>query len=248
MNRAATLITGASSGLGGAIAVKLSETRRLILSGRDETRLNDTRRRCARPDEHVVLPLNLAQVDGIERPLTDCIASHGLQVEGFVHSAGVLHIMRMRSMDMAAARDTMNVNFFSAAEVVRLLLRKPVNGGNLKGVVFVSSTASAFGARGFNMYCASKGALDALMRSLAVELGPAVRFNSVLPGAVETKMTGTMFADPEIKARIEKDYPLGTGQPEDIANAVAFLLSDAARWITGQSMVVDGGRTVNISA
>jgi NAD(P)-dependent dehydrogenase (short-subunit alcohol dehydrogenase family) len=248
MTNAVTLISGASSGLGRAIAVRLSESRRLILSGRDQARLEATRAECQRPDEHVLLPLRLEDVGGIAVPLTDCIASNKLSVASFVHSAGVLHIMRMRSLDMTAAQDTMNVNFFSAAEITRLLLRKNVNGGALKSVVYISSTASEFGARGFNMYCASKGALDALMRSLAVELGPAVRLNSVLPGAVETKMTGSMFSDAEIRSRIEKDYPLGTGQPEDIADAVEFLLSDRARWITGQSLIVDGGRTVNISA
>jgi NAD(P)-dependent dehydrogenase (short-subunit alcohol dehydrogenase family) len=118
----------------------------------------------------------------------------------------------------------------------------------LRNIVFVSSTASKFGAKGFSLYCASKGALDSLMRALAVELAPGIRVNSVLPGGVRTEMTESMFNDPQLADRLSVNYPLGLGQPSDIALAIEFLLSDKARWITGQQLVVDGGRTVNITA
>ncbi len=193
-------------------------------------------------------PHDLANVGGIEASLAAVLRGSGAKIEAFVHSAGVLKLMRFRSMDLASAAETMNVNFLAAAEIVKQLLRKPVNADHLRGVVFVSSTASQFGARGFNLYCASKGALDALMRALAVELAPAVRVNSVLPGAVNTPMTAGMFSDAELSERMAKDYPLGIGESSDIAAAVDFLLSENARWITGQQLVVDGGRTVNISA
>jgi len=85
------------------------------------------------------------------------------------------------------------------------------------------------------------------MRCLAVELAPRVRVNSVLPGAVKTEMTDGIFADDEIAGRMEKEYPLGIGSPEDIADMVRFLLSENAKWITGQQLTVDGGRTINIS-
>jgi NAD(P)-dependent dehydrogenase (short-subunit alcohol dehydrogenase family) len=98
------------------------------------------------------------------------------------------------------------------------------------------------------VYCASKGALDAYMRALAVELAPNVRVNSVLPGGVRTPMTESMFADAEWVERVQSQYPLGLGTEGDIADSVEFLLSDGARWVTGQQLVVDGGRTVNISA
>ena len=244
----ATLVTGSSSGLGMEIARRLSPTRRLVLAGRDAARLERTRLACARPDEHVVWPFDLADVAGIERSLTGVLAAADVRLEGFVHCAGMLKLMRMRTMELATAVETMNVNFMSAAEIVKVLLKKPVNQHQLRSVVFISSTASQFGAKGFNMYCASKGALDALMRALAVELAPAVRLNSVLPGAVKTEMTGAMFDDAALRHNIEKDYPLGIGEPSDIAAAVEFLLSENARWITGQQLVVDGGRTVNITA
>ena len=142
----------------------------------------------------------------------------------------------------------MAVNFHSAAEIIRLLLMKPINNRQLKNIVFISSIASKFGAKGFNHYSASKGALDALMRSLAVELAPEIRVNSILPGGIRTERTESMFTNPELEGRLDANYPLGLGLPTDIASCVEFLLSDHSRWITGQQLVIDGGRTSNISA
>ena len=85
------------------------------------------------------------------------------------------------------------------------------------------------------------------MRSLAVELAPHVRVNSVLPGGVRTRMTENMYQDEELISRMAATYPLGLGNVSDISQAVRFLLSDEARWITGQQLTVDGGRTINVT-
>jgi NAD(P)-dependent dehydrogenase (short-subunit alcohol dehydrogenase family) len=142
----------------------------------------------------------------------------------------------------------MNVNFMSAAQIISVLVKKNYNDKRLKNIVFISSTASKFGAKAFSMYSASKGALDSLMRSLAVELAPDIRINSILPGGIKTQMTGQIFSDPDLTGRMEKDYPLGLGKAEYIADFVNFLVSDEARWITGQQFIIDGGRTINITA
>lgn len=243
-----TLVTGASSGIGRAVAIHLSRQGPLVLHGRDAARLEETRALCARPDEHRTWVMDLADVDGLEAGLTPVLAACPGGVTRFVQCAGMLGQLPIRLMRPDKAREVMNVNFASAAEITRLLVKKTLNPGALTGIVFVSSTASEFGAKGFSLYCASKGALDALMRALAVELAPAVRVNSVLPGGVRTAMTEHMFQDPQLAGRLDRDYPLGLGQPGDIADAVEFLLSDRARWITGHQLVVDGGRTANISA
>lgn len=244
----ATLITGASSGTGRRIAVQLSQSRRLILHGRDAARLLETRALCHRPDEHLLWNFDLRKGEEIELSLKSLIESNRLAIDGFVHSAGTLTIQPLRLVERAPAREILDVNFMAAVEILRLLVRKKINGGHLRGVVFISSTASKFGARGFSVYCASKGALDAFMRAAAVELAPDVRVNSVLPGATRSAMTETMLNDAELKTRMEAGYPLGIGDPDDIAGAVEFLLSDKARWITGHELVVDGGRTVNMTA
>ena len=243
-----TLITGASSGAGRRIAVHLSRSRRLILHGRDGARLLETRDLCERPAEHLMWNFDLRYGDRIEASLEPLLRGNQLAIEGFVHSAGTLKIQPLRLLDRGSAQEIIDVNFMAALEILRLLVRQKINGKHLRGVVFISSTASRFGARGFSAYCASKGALDAFMRAAAVELAPRVRVNSVLPGATRSAMTAAMLSDTELRDRMESDYPLGIGDPDDVAWAVEFLLSDKARWITGQEFVVDGGRTVNITA
>lgn len=242
------LISGASSGLGREMALRLSDRYRIILCGRDEDRLIRALHDCSAPERHHVWRQDLSDVGGIAEGLANFLYAHGLRVAGFVHSAAQLNVLPLRSFTPDLVGEIFRVNLFAALEIVRTLTRKKVNDHSLKSVVFISSIASCHGARGFSAYSASKGGLDALMKCLAVELAPGVRVNSVLPGAVQTAMTDAMFGDPDLARRISADYPLGIGQPTDIVEAVEFLLSNRARWITGQQLIVDGGRTTNISA
>ena len=126
-------------------------------------------------------------------------------------------------------------------ELIRPLLKKE-NKGALKNIVFISSLASIRGEKGNAVYAASKGALNALAITLAKELAPKVRVNSVSPGTVETPMT-KCFVESEAGEAHLQTYPLGVGHCDDITNLVNFLLSDEARWITGQNIVIDGGRS-----
>ncbi|MBD8881904.1 SDR family oxidoreductase [Rhodanobacter sp. 7MK24] len=242
------LITGASSGLGSEMARRFSASHRLILAGRDEARLQRTRSTCHAPERQLIWRHDLMDVEGIAGQLGDFLAINDVRVAGLVHSAAHLSVLPLRSLTPDMVLDTFRANVFAAMELVRTLTKKRVNQQRLGAVVFVSSIASQFGAKGFSAYSASKGALDALMKSLAVELAPGVRVNSVLPGALRTAMTESMFDDPGMADRLAADYPLGIGVPADIVDAVEFLLSEKARWITGQQLVVDGGRTTNITA
>ncbi|MGA8891052.1 MAG: SDR family oxidoreductase [Anaeromyxobacteraceae bacterium] len=243
-----TLLTGASSGIGRQMAIRLSATRRLLLHGRDAARLASTLAACHDPSSHRIWRHDLSDSAGVGGELSRVMEEQQVAVDGFVHCAALLQILPLRNHPLEDVRKTFEVNFFSAMEISRALTRKKVNERHLRSIVFISSIASQFGARGFSAYCASKGALDALMKALAVELAPGVRVNSVLPGGIRTEMTAKIFETPETAARLEKDYPLGIGEPEDVIQMVDFLLSDRARWITGQQMVVDGGRTANITA
>lgn len=242
------LLTGASSGIGRDMAIGLSDRYSLILNGRDAERLEETRRACRSPERHLCWPRDLAEVGTLGAALTGFLGEHGAQVSGFVHCAAILKVLPLRSIAIEHAQDVMNTNVLAAMEITRVLTRRAVNGRSLEGIVFISSIAGRFGAKGFTAYCASKAALDGLMKALAVELGPQVRVNSVLPGGVRTPMTDAMFDDPDTAERLTRDYPLGVGLPSDIGDAVAFLLSPQARWITGHQMTVDGGRSANISA
>lgn len=242
------LITGSSSGIGREMAIALSSDYRLILNGRDRERLEAARQACQSPDRHLCWASDLSNIAALEAELPVFLAGEGARVSHFVHCAAMLNVLPLRGIKPDHAQQVMNTNVLSAMEITRLLTRKNVNQKALRSIVFISTIASQFGAKGFTAYCASKAALDGLMRALAVELAPEVRVNSVLPGAVRTPMTEAMFADPETRERLTRDYPLGAGLPEDVINAVRFLLSEQARWITGHPMVVDGGRSANISA
>jgi NAD(P)-dependent dehydrogenase (short-subunit alcohol dehydrogenase family) len=242
-----TLITGASSGIGQAVAIRLSAERRLILNGRDLERLNQTLARASNPTQHLIWPYDLGEIEGLARSLGALIADNGIAIQCFVHVAGLLKILPIRMVSHKSLAEVMNVNFVSAVEIISLLVKKKINRQQLRNILLISSIISNHGAPGFTMYGASKGALDSLMRSLAVELAPAIRVNSILPGGIRTAMTDSMLADRAVMGRFERDYPLGIGELDDIVNAVEFFISNRSRWITGQQVVIDGGRTVNIS-
>jgi NAD(P)-dependent dehydrogenase (short-subunit alcohol dehydrogenase family) len=160
-------------------------------------------------------------------------------VEAFVHSAGMVDVTPARLADYSANLAAMNVNFLSAAEIVKVLLGAAHNGKALRNILLISSIYSKLGAKGQSIYCATKGAIDSYVRALAAELSPKVRANSLLPGAVMTPMAEASSA--EYLERCRKAHPLGMGDISDIANYARFILSDEARWLTGQNIVLDGG-------
>jgi NAD(P)-dependent dehydrogenase (short-subunit alcohol dehydrogenase family) len=242
-----TLITGASSGIGRAVAVRLSGERSLILHGRDARRLDETLSMCANPESHTAWRLDFSRVDQVAGSLSDLLESRDRAVESFVHCAGTTTVLPARRVDHHVAQESLNVNYISAVEIINVLLRRKINDHRLANIVFISSIWSRFGARAHSAYCASKGALDGFMRALAVELAPGIRVNSILPGAIQTPMAAEAFADPSIMEQLNRDYPMGLGEPANIADAVEFVLSARARWLTGQQIIIDGGRTVNMS-
>jgi NAD(P)-dependent dehydrogenase (short-subunit alcohol dehydrogenase family) len=238
-----TLVTGASSGIGAEIARQLSSSRRLLLGGRSAERLEAVRSSCERPESHRTWRWDLSDVPGIAASLEEALA--GEVVDAFIHSAGTLELTAFRTMPTERMIGIFNVNYFSAVEIVRLLSRAALNQRALRNVILISSGASRVGEKGNAIYAASKGALNAFMRSLAIELAPRVRVNSILPGMVRTPMSEIALSRADAEAVIAANYPLGRGEPRDIAWLAEFLLSEKARWITGQEVVVDGGYTAH---
>ena len=235
------LLTGASSGIGRACAVKLSENYNLILCARRKEELERTRQMCSCPENHLILPLDLSKVADIEDKLKTFLVENDVVVSRFLHCAGTLQLLPAKSFDWEICQKIFNTNLFSAMALIKVLLKK-YNQKALRNIVFISALWSKKGVSGNSFYASSKGGLDSYMRCLAKELAPQIRANSILPGGIRTAITETMTE--EQMAEQEKMYPLGFGQTEDIAEMADFLFSDKAKWITGQQISVDGGGTI----
>lgn len=240
-----TLITGASSGVGRELAVYLSKTRLLILNGRDKERLEETKNLCS--NNAVVWAYDLSDYKSLEQDFAEWLKGQSIEIESFVHCAGVMNMVPLRGVNAEVLETIYAVNVFAPELIMKVLASRKFNARNLKSAVFISSNISNRGAAAFSVYGASKSALDGLMRNLSVELAPNVRVNTILPGGMITEMTKEIFADETVAREMERNYPLGLGSPRDIAPAVEYLLSEQSRWVTGQQLTIDGGRTIDIT-
>ncbi len=241
------LITGASSGIGREMAIYLSRTNQILLHGRSNVRLENVINECDCHFNHKMWIQDLNDIEQVEKSLLDYIGKEEVEISGYVHCAGYMKIAPLKISTVQILNTTFNTNVISSSLIIKVLTNFRMNRGALKSVVFISSNLSNRGAKGMSAYGASKGAVDTLMRCLAVELAPKVRLNSVLPGAIQTEMTKAIFEDEVVGRRMADAYPLGLGEALDVCYVVDFLLSSKAKWITGQQFTVDGGRSIDIS-
>lgn len=240
------LVTGASSGLGREVCVLLSELgAKVVLVARSPERLAETAARLSGTG-HRIEAFDVSQVDAIPEWMKSIAAQTG-PLSGVVHAAGVHFTVPLRVLQPAKLDDLMRINFGAAVALTKGLRQKGVR-AERTSVVYFSSVMAVVGRQGVSAYAASKGALVSLAMSLALELASeGVRVNCVAPGHVRTEMAEKakeLLSAEQIKS-IEDMHPLGLGEPRDVANAVSFLLSDASRWITGQTLVIDGGYTIH---
>lgn len=240
------LVTGASSGIGRTTSVVLSRLgAKLVLVARSRDSLEETRR-LLDGEDHVIEACDLRETDSIPDWLKRLSAEHGA-LSGLVHCAGIHVTMPLRFQTGEQLDDLMRINFTAAVQLTKGFRQRKTHTPT-SSVVFVSSVMGLVGQAGVSAYVASKGALIALARSLSLELAAeGIRVNCVAPGQVESKMAESQDAvlTDEQRAAIEAMHPLGIGQPEDVASSIAFLLADTGKWITGTTLVVDGGYTAH---
>lgn len=236
------LVTGASAGIGRATALQAARLgARVTLNGRDTARLAEALDTLP-GDGHRCAPFDLADTDAIPGWLKSEAEAAG-PFAGIAHCAGVQIGKPVRAVDEAFFDRIMHVNLLSALALARGLRQKGcVSGG--AAMVLVASVAAMIGQPGNVVYSASKGGLVSAARGLAMELlRDGIRVNCVAPAMVETEMMERFrrTTTAEQFEAVVAAHPMGFGRPEDVAAPIVFLLSDAARWINGALLPVDGG-------
>lgn len=235
------LVSGASSGIGKAIAIECSQMgANLVITGRNSTRLSETFA-MLNAGNHSQYIADLTNEDDLQSLILSLP-----KLDGFVSNAGIAKPLVLQLADKKDVDDILQINTLVPINLTRLILQhKKLNKG--ASLVYISSiNGNNCSSVGSAIYATSKSALTGFMKGVALELAPrGIRCNCVNPGMIETDI----YKDAKIgEEEFEKDrlkYPLKRyGKPEEVAYAVVFLLSDATKWITGSSLLIDGGFTL----
>lgn len=239
------LLAGAAGGIGRSTAIALAETgHRLVLADRDEASLASTAEavRAARPAvELCTVTADLTVDSAVDGLLTTTLATFG-QLDVLVNSVGVLDDARLEKMSDEQFDRVLRINLLAPLLLVGAALPALCDSG--AGRVILLASRAWLGAYGSTNYSAAKGGLVGAVRALALRWAAAgVTVNCVAPGFIETPMTDAF--PPDIRARVIESIPVGRpGSPHDVARTIAFLADAAAGYITGQTLLVCGGRSI----
>lgn len=225
------LVVGGASGIGAACVSHLADGGSSVLCA-------DLKSPAGGAPIEAAAQVDVRDSDAVERAVAELAGPQ--PIDALVYAAGIGHVAPVGEIPPNRWRLVLEVNLTGAFHCARGVLPRMPDGSSL---VFISSIDSAAPVSGLAHYCASKAGLDALSRSLALELGPRhIRSNVVAPGPVRTPLMEQVYADPDREAAFVSRIPLGgIAEPADIASAVGFLVSSAARHVTGIRLPVDGG-------
>lgn len=239
------VITGGASGIGRQCAIDFSNVgANLVLLDINEEQLAVTKGLCNPEVKCGCYRCDLTDAESLEDIVKQAVAENGL-ISGMLHCAGIEKTLPYNKLSAADYDRIYSVNVVGAMNLLKYLTKKNNRAENAKYVLIASITA-VVGRPGVAAYAASKGAIVSVVKTLALEMASkGMTINCISPGTILTPLMQNMMESltEEQQAERKAGFPLGLGNPSDIANTAMFLLSDGARWITGQNIVVDGGYT-----
>lgn len=242
LNNKLFIVTGAASGIGRETSCVLAEQgAKVIMMDVNTDGLSETAsvggNRCC------FMTIDLTDVLAIDDAVAKIVENYG-KLDGLVHCAGISSRKPLNVLSRDGFSKVMDVNFYSFVELVKQCAKKKhINDGG--SIVVMSSISSIRGYKAKTEYCVSKAAVDAFVRCMALELADRkIRVNSVMPAAVNTPLAQKASEINSVVGAARIEVPLGITEPYEVANIIAFLLSDATKTITGTSIVIDGGACV----
>lgn len=250
------VVTGASRGIGRATALALARAGASVVINYHRGKDADQDDRAAADalgalqatgQAGIVIEGDVARTDTAERLVATAVETLG-RIDIAVCNAGICTFHDALSLPEELLRRTVDVNLIGTFLCAQAAARR-MRDQNEGGAIIATSSISALVGGGLQAhYTPTKAGVHSLMQSLAIALGPwRIRCNSVMPGAIETDLNRADLADPEKRTYFARRIPLGRlGTPEDVADVICFLASDAARYVTGAALLVDGGMFVNL--
>ncbi len=239
------LITGGASGIGRQCAIDFSNSgANLVLVDINQEQLFQTKIRCSKDVKVICYTCDITIDYDVEAVLMQIKETIG-PLHGFLHCAGIEKTLPYNRFSTNDYNRIFSVNFIGAMNFLKYISKKKYRYDKFK-VVLIASITAIVGRPGVTAYAASKGAIVSAVKTLALEMASkGININCISPGTILTPLMQNMMdslTEEQRKLR-RAGFPLGLGMPCDVANAAMFLLSDGARWITGQNIVVDGGYT-----
>jgi len=235
------LVTGASSGIGRAVAIECSKLGAvLVITGRNKERLNETFLQLDGNQNNIQILADLTNYTDLEN-----IVESSPCLDGLVNNAGKTKVIFVKAIKKQFLEDIFNTNTIAPILLTQLLVKK----GKMKNsssIVFTSSLSGVFCVHyGESMYAATKGAISGFAKGAALDLSRQnIRVNCVNPGVIITEIFNGVLSEAELEEK-KKFFPLKRfGKPTDVAYAIIYFLSDASSWVTGANLKIDGGYTL----
>lgn len=236
------IVTGASSGLGEATAILLNELGATVIAiARNQERLEKMKAKCKNPENVFLEIKDLADdINNLPKYVKSLKEKYG-KFSGMAYCAGITDVTPLKILEYDRIKEVFEIDYYAPIYMTKGLVDKRNNIGLGTSIVLISSLAGDASSRGMVAYCGAKAALINSMKCISKEITSfGVRINTVSPSDIATPMTQTGDIKDFVDARLNS-YPFGIGEPNDVANMIVYLLSDKAKFISGQNYIVDSG-------